>query len=72
MLRQYIANLPASLNFERPPTHTGGIGLTAVVYVDREPWNKWGPHLASFGFQANAVAGSPYYRLLCGLLLGYK
>ncbi|GLC76077.1 hypothetical protein PLESTF_001732000 [Pleodorina starrii] len=50
----------------------GGVGLTAVMYADREPWNAWGPHLASFGCQANAVAGSPYYKLLIGKILGYK
>jgi hypothetical protein len=30
---------------------TGDLGLTAVVYLNREPWSKLGPHLASFGFQ---------------------
>lgn len=29
----------------------GGVGLTAVVYADKEPWSAWGPHLASFGCQ---------------------
>ncbi|KAG2498254.1 hypothetical protein HYH03_004004 [Edaphochlamys debaryana] len=50
----------------------GGVGLTAVLYADKEPWNAWGPHLASFGCQANAVAGSPYYKLLVGRILGYR
>ncbi len=46
----------------------GGVGLTAVLYADREPWSAWGPHLASFGCQANAVAGSAYYKVLIGEL----
>lgn len=50
----------------------GGVGLTAVLYADREPWSAWGPHLASFGCQANAVAGSAYYKVLIGKILGYS
>lgn len=50
----------------------GGVGLTAVVYADREPFASWARHLASFGCQANVVAGSAYYKLLIGQLLGYK
>jgi hypothetical protein len=51
--------------------HTG-VGLTGILYADREPFASWARHLASFGCQANAVAGSAYYKLLIGLLLGYK
>ena len=50
----------------------GDVGLSLVLYADREPYNAWGPHLCSFGCQANAVAGSTYYKLLVGRLLGYK
>ncbi|PNH08246.1 hypothetical protein TSOC_005248 [Tetrabaena socialis] len=50
----------------------GGLGLSAVLWADREPWSAWGPHLASFGCQANTVAGSPYYKVLIGKILGYK
>jgi hypothetical protein len=50
----------------------GGVGLTGILYADREPFASWATHLASFGCQANAVAGSAYYKLLIGQLLGYK
>ncbi|WIA17916.1 hypothetical protein OEZ85_009410 [Tetradesmus obliquus] len=50
----------------------GGVGLTGILYADREPFASWAMHLASFGCQANAVAGSAYYKLLIGQLLGYK
>eukprot|EP00878_Enallax_costatus_P009352 GHUV01009774.1.p1 GENE.GHUV01009774.1~~GHUV01009774.1.p1 ORF type:complete len:377 (+),score=87.89 GHUV01009774.1:500-1630(+) len=50
----------------------GGVGLTGIVYADREPFASWALHLASFGCQANVVAGSSYYKLLIGQLLGYK
>lgn len=50
----------------------GGVGLTAVLYADREPYASWAEHLCSFGCQANIVAGSAYYKLLIGQLLGYK
>jgi hypothetical protein len=50
----------------------GGVGLTGILYADREPFASWAAHLASFGCQANAVAGSAYYKLLIGQLLGYK
>jgi hypothetical protein len=49
-----------------------GAGLTAILYADREPFASWASHLASFGCQANLVAGSAYYKLLIGQLLGYK
>ncbi|PNW71289.1 hypothetical protein CHLRE_16g648000v5 [Chlamydomonas reinhardtii] len=52
-------------------TAPGGVGLTAVLFADKEPFNVWGPHLASFGCQANAVAGSAYYKVLIGKILGY-
>ncbi|KXZ46398.1 hypothetical protein GPECTOR_44g73 [Gonium pectorale] len=56
-----------------PSVAPGGVGLTAVVFADKEPWSVWGPHLASFGCQAraNAVAGSAYYKVLIGKILGY-
>ncbi|KAF8064601.1 AOX4 [Scenedesmus sp. PABB004] len=50
----------------------GGVGLTAILYADREPFASWARHLASFGCQSNVVAGSVYYKLLIGQLLGYK
>eukprot|EP00882_Tetradesmus_deserticola_P023574 GHRQ01025667.1.p1 GENE.GHRQ01025667.1~~GHRQ01025667.1.p1 ORF type:complete len:187 (+),score=47.30 GHRQ01025667.1:244-804(+) len=50
----------------------GGVGLTGILYADREPFASWAAHLASFGCQANTVAGSAYYKLLIGLLLGYQ
>ena len=37
----------------------------------QEPWSAWAKHLASFGCQANVVAGSPYYKMLIGRLCGY-
>jgi hypothetical protein len=46
--------------------------LTGIVYADREPFASWARHLASFGCQANTVAGSAYYKLLIGQMLGYK
>ncbi|GIL74705.1 hypothetical protein Vretimale_2339 [Volvox reticuliferus] len=55
-----------------PSVAPGGVGLTAVLFADKEPWNVWGPHLASFGCQANAVAGSAYYKVLIGKILGYS
>jgi hypothetical protein len=33
---------------------------------------RYTKELASFGCQAALVAGSPYYQLLVGLLLGYS
>lgn len=50
----------------------GGVGLTGIVYADREPFASWAAHLAGFGCQANVAAGSSYYKLLIGRLLGYK
>ncbi|EFJ46671.1 hypothetical protein VOLCADRAFT_92874 [Volvox carteri f. nagariensis] len=112
-----------------PSVAPGGVGLTAVLFADKEPWSAWGPHLASFGCQptaqpqfvrgtltppyiagvcstrpwfvlteppssplgavprifpshprtaaqssgaANTVAGSAYYKVLIGKILGYS
>ena len=41
----------------------GGVGLTGVVFANREPFAAWAAHLASFGCQSNAVAGSAYYKV---------
>ena len=54
------------------PGEASDLAVSAIVYVDKAPWNKWGPHLASFGFQDKLVGGSAYYKMLCGLVLGYK
>ncbi|GLI69440.1 hypothetical protein VaNZ11_014052, partial [Volvox africanus] len=55
-----------------PSVAPGCVGLTAVLFADKAPWNVWGPHLASFGCQANTVAGSAYYKVLIGKILGYN
>ena len=45
--------------------------LTAILCCRREPWCSYARHLASFGCQAALEAGSPFYRVLVGRLLGY-
>jgi len=47
------------------------LGLSAIVFAEREPWTSWAPHLAEFGAQASLIAQSPYYGLLVGRILGY-
>jgi hypothetical protein len=47
------------------------MGLTALVSAKKEPWSAWAKHMAGFGAQAGLVAGSPYYALLIGRMLGY-
>jgi len=51
-------------------TRRGG-GLTATAHANAAPWAQRAAHLASFGAQAALVAGSPYYQLLVGTILGY-
>ena len=46
-------------------------GLTATARAEKSPWKERAAHLASFGAQAALVAGSPYYQLLVGSILGY-
>lgn len=50
----------------------GGLGLTAILCANKEPFKAWGAHLASFGAQAALVADSPFYKLLIGRVMGYK
>ena len=47
-------------------------GLTALVHASKSPFAERAEHLASFGAQAALVAGSPYYQLLVGRILGYE
>ncbi len=50
-----------------PSVAPGGVGLTAVLFADKEPWSAWGPHLASFGCQVGGVRwGVPYIRTESG------
>ncbi|KAI8463943.1 MAG: hypothetical protein J3K34DRAFT_442202 [Monoraphidium minutum] len=64
--------LPARGVGAAPSVAPGGAGLTAVLFADRAPFAARAAHLCSFGCQANMVAGSSYYKLLIGLLLGYR
>lgn len=50
----------------------GGLGVTALVFADKQPFRAWAQHLASFGAQAALVADSPYYKLLIGRMMGYS
>ena len=45
--------------------------LTAILCCRREPFPSYARHLAGFGCQAALEAGSPFYRVLVGRLLGY-
>ena len=47
-------------------------GLTGLLCAAKKPFPARAKELASFGAQAALVAGSPYYQLLVGMLLGYK
>ena len=46
-------------------------GLTALVHSANSPFPERALHLKSFGAQAALVAGSPYYQMLVGVILGY-
>ncbi len=46
--------------------------MTALLHANREPFRAWAKHMASFGAQAALVAGSPFYQLLIGRMLGYR
>jgi len=45
--------------------------LTAILCCRTEPFLSYARHLAGFGCQAALEAGSPFYRVLVGRLLGY-
>ena len=45
--------------------------LTALVHSANSPFPERALHLKSFGAQAALVAGSPYYQMLVGVILGY-
>lgn len=47
-------------------------GYTLILFVNKEPFISYAAHLSSFGFQSSIIAGSPYFKLLCGYMLGYE
>lgn len=67
-LRRALSRKDVSIFLSSAP---GGLGLTAILAAQVEPFRSWGAHLASFGAQAALVADSPYYKLLIGRVLGY-
>ena len=54
------------------PTACRGLGLTAIVHAAAPArCRARALALAAFGAQAALVAGSPFYQLLVGRVLGY-
>ncbi|KAF5838961.1 hypothetical protein DUNSADRAFT_1906 [Dunaliella salina] len=49
----------------------GGLGLTALITADKDPFRSWAKYLAGINAQAAVVADSPFYKLLIGRMLGY-
>eukprot|EP00967_Tisochrysis_lutea_P009975 scaffold11580_cov18-Tisochrysis_lutea.AAC.1 len=49
----------------------GGLGLTALIAADKDPYRSWAKYLAGINAQAAVVADSPFYKLLIGRMLGY-
>jgi hypothetical protein len=55
-----------------PSVAAGGAAASLVLAARQAPYRQWGAHLAEVGVQGSLVAGSPFYKLLVGKILGYK
>eukprot|EP00890_Picochlorum_soloecismus_P003236 jgi/Picsp_1/3913/NSC_01425-R1_protein len=45
---------------------------SVILSAKSQPHKQWSLFLASIGVQASLVAGSDYYKLLVGMMMGYK
>jgi len=45
---------------------------SVILSAKSPPYKQWSSMLASMGVQASLVAGSDYYKLLIGMVMGYK
>jgi hypothetical protein len=45
---------------------------SVILSAKSQPYKQWSSFLASIGVQASLVAGSDYYKLLIGMMMGYK
>ena len=48
-------------------------GATSLlIAAKRQPYHAWAAYLANLGVQASLVADSPFYKMIIGLMMGYK
>jgi hypothetical protein len=48
-------------------------GATSLlISAKRQPYSAWAAYLANLGVQASLVAESPFYKMIIGLMMGYK
>jgi len=72
----YVATLAIQIAARKDTAVTmsqapGGLGLTALIAADKDPYRSWAKYLAGINAQAAVVADSPFYKLLIGRMLGY-
>lgn len=73
LIEQCLAHPDLSFVISTAPSDKDEVlGITLILFANKEPFSSYAKHLASFGFQSNIVAGSPFFKLLCGILLGYE
>ena len=84
LLRELAEDEAVAVRYSSLVSGTGGVtepsdlpaenalASSAILHRRAAPYLGWAAHLASFGGQAAVVAGSPYYKLLVGKILGMQ
>lgn len=55
-----------------PSTVPGGAASSFVLAAKRQPFTSWGAYLSGVGVQASIVADSEFYKMIIGIMMGYR
>lgn len=76
LLRPFVFPLLKSLHEDSKrvmilPSKVPG-ATSLLIAAKRQPFAAWATYLANLGVQASLVADSPFYKMIIGLMMGYK
>jgi len=77
LLRPFVLPLLSHLSKDKdiaflPSSLPQGLGSTLILTSKKQPYKAWAQYLADTKVQAALVADSPYYKMMIGVMLGYK
>lgn len=77
LLRPFVLPLLSQLSKDKditflPSPLPQGLGSTLILTSKKQPYKAWAQYLADTKVQAALVADSPYYKMMIGVMLGYK
>ncbi len=76
LLRPFVFPLLKSLHDDSKrvvmlPSKVAG-ATSLLIAAKRQPYSAWAAYLSDLGVQAGLVAESPFYKMIIGLMMGYK